>query len=174
MHAELPWTYEIEVATLPPGGQSFVLAPDEATRQKLAKHADVLAVPELKVTLEVRPTAAGVAVTGELAGVVQQRCVVSLDAFDNPVSEHIEVDFAADPGASASDDDEEDEELPDPIVDGKIDLGALAAEFLVLAVDPYPRKPGAELPNLAGEKPGNTTGGSPFEGLAGLKNRIKK
>ena len=37
-----------------------------------------------------------------------------------------------------------DDDEPDPIVDGKIDLGALAAEFLALGLDPYPRKPGAE------------------------------
>ena len=33
-------------------------------------------------------------------------------------------------------------DLPDPIVDGRIDLGAVALEFLVLALDPYPKKPG--------------------------------
>ena len=32
------------------------------------------------------------------------------------------------------------EDAPDPIVDGKVDLGALAAEFIALALDPYPRK----------------------------------
>jgi len=32
---------------------------------------------------------------------------------------------------------------PDPIINGQIDLGALAAEFLVLNLDLYPRKPGA-------------------------------
>ena len=35
-----------------------------------------------------------------------------------------------------------DEDEPDPIIDGKIDLGALAAEFFALGLDPYPRKPG--------------------------------
>ena len=35
-----------------------------------------------------------------------------------------------------------DDDEPDPIVDGKIDLGALAAEFFALGLDPYPRKPG--------------------------------
>ena len=37
------------------------------------------------------------------------------------------------------------EDAPDPIVDGKIDLGALAAEFMILGLDPYPRKPGVVL-----------------------------
>ncbi|MFZ3327701.1 MAG: hypothetical protein WA231_18240 [Methylocella sp.] len=31
---------------------------------------------------------------------------------------------------------------PDPIINGQIDLGALAAEFLALNLDLYPRKPG--------------------------------
>ncbi|HEY1452267.1 MAG TPA: DUF177 domain-containing protein, partial [Roseiarcus sp.] len=32
----------------------------------------------------------------------------------------------------------------DPVIDGKIDLGALTAEHFALGLDPYPRKPGAE------------------------------
>ena len=35
-----------------------------------------------------------------------------------------------------------EEDGPDPIIDGKIDLGELAAEHFALALDPYPRKPG--------------------------------
>ena len=35
-------------------------------------------------------------------------------------------------------------EPPDEIVNGKIDLGAVAAEFLALGLDPYPRKPGVD------------------------------
>ena len=37
-----------------------------------------------------------------------------------------------------------DYEPPDEIVNGQIDLGALTAEFLVLGLDPYPRKPGVD------------------------------
>ena len=43
---------------------------------------------------------------------------------------------------------------PEPLIDGTIDLGAIATEFLLLAIDPYPRKPGAEFePPTAGETP---------------------
>ncbi len=35
-----------------------------------------------------------------------------------------------------------DEDPPELIEDGRIDLGAVAAEFLALGLDPYPRKPG--------------------------------
>jgi hypothetical protein len=49
----------------------------------------------------------------------------------------------------------------DPIIDGQIDLGALAAEFLALNLDNYPRKPGVmfEAANAGGEASGTD---SPF------------
>ncbi len=42
---------------------------------------------------------------------------------------------------------------PDPIVGGHIDLGALAAEFLTLGLDPHPRKPGAQFEEPAPAAP---------------------
>jgi hypothetical protein len=38
---------------------------------------------------------------------------------------------------------------PEPLVGGVVDLGALATEFLMLGLNPYPRKPDAvfEAPN---------------------------
>ena len=63
-----------------------------------------------------------------------------------------------------------DESDTDPIVDGKIDLGALAAEFFALGLDPYPRKPGVSFESP--EEPEATV--SPFSALAsrvGKKSR---
>jgi hypothetical protein len=54
---------------------------------------------------------------------------------------------------------------PEPLVDGKIDLGALATEFLILGLDPYPRKPGA----VFDPPPEERSGDGPFAGLAKLK-----
>ena len=55
-----------------------------------------------------------------------------------------------------------DEDEPDPIIEGKIDVGALAAEFFALGLDPYPRKPGVEFVALAESPPAD----SPFAALA--------
>jgi hypothetical protein len=87
--------------------------------------------------------------------------VLTLEPFDSDLVEEVDVDFAeastaaraaaqseaqthasgdAQFGAAAS----ADRDPPDPIENGTIDLGALAAEFLALGLDPYPRKPGAE------------------------------
>jgi hypothetical protein len=53
---------------------------------------------------------------------------------------------------------------PDSIIHGQIDLGALAAEFLALNLDLYPRKPGVTFENMyvGGEASGTD---SPFAGL---------
>ena len=60
---------------------------------------------------------------------------------------------------------EEDE--PDPLIDGKIDLGALAAEFFALGLDPYPRKPGVSF-----EAPEDAADDSPLADLA--RRRLPK
>jgi hypothetical protein len=61
-----------------------------------------------------------------------------------------------------------DEDELDPIVDGKLDLGALRVDFLALGLDPYPRKPGVEFVEPASEA--GTDRDSPFASLARLKN----
>ncbi len=172
----LPWSHEIEVAAIPPEGKRFELVPDAATRARLAEVADVVAVLSLQVLLDVRPAAdGGVEVTGELNGTVRQTCVVSLEEFENPIAETIAVDFAVDPQSKAETDDEEEiEDLPDPIVDGKIDLGALATEFLILSIDPYPRKPGVKFEAGPAEDRQPEPKRSPFEQLSGLKDKLKK
>ena len=60
-----------------------------------------------------------------------------------------------------------DEEPPEPLIGGKLDLGAIATEFLILGIDPYPRKPGAQFsPPKADD-----AGAHPFAALEALKKR---
>jgi hypothetical protein len=59
------------------------------------------------------------------------------------------------------------EDEPEVLVNETVDLGAIATEFLVLGVDPYPRKPDAifEAP-AAGD-----SSARPFAALAALKDK---
>ena len=41
----------------------------------------------------------------------------------------------------------DDENAPDLIVDGMIDVGEAIAQLMALALDPYPRSPGASMPS---------------------------
>jgi len=57
---------------------------------------------------------------------------------------------------------------PDLLSGPTIDLGAIAVEHFLLAIDPYPRAPGAELPAEAAD-PSPDSSDSPFAALARLR-----
>ncbi|MEX0589757.1 MAG: DUF177 domain-containing protein [Xanthobacteraceae bacterium] len=173
MAHELSWKFPVVVAGLPDDGKDFRLLPDEAARNSLAQHAGVLAIPALEARLHVRPDGGGGAtVAGTMQGAVTQNCVVTLEPFDNPISDEISLRFAP-PEAIAQESDGLIEigadDPPDPLVGGALDLAAVVAEFLALAIDPYPRRPGAVF-----TPPGEDTArpeSSPFAALAKLSGR---
>ena len=174
MKDSLSWSYPVDVAGLSPDGIELTLAPNKEIRAELARQAGVLAVPELLAKLKVSPDGHGGAeVEGRLEATVRQICIVSLDPFDNKVSEPIELRFApasvARPAGGTIDVGLENP--PDPLVDGAIDLAAVVAEYLTLAIDPYPRKPGAV---FKPPKQSRDKGESPFAALKKLKPRRSK
>lgn len=171
----LPLSHPVLVASLPDTGATFTLAPDAATRAALAADFGIAGMPALKATVTLVPLAGGaVRVEGHLDAVVTQTCVVTLENFDAPVSEDIDMRFApADqlpeirPGAEV---DVTELDLPDPLVDGTIDIGAVVAEFLALGLDPYPRKPGAA---FTGVEELSDAEASPFAALSRLRDTDK-
>lgn len=165
--SQLPLSHAVQVAEVPPSGLDVVLKPDAAACAALAAHAGVLALSGLTARFHVaQEGAGGLHVTGTVDAMVRQACGVTLDPFDAPLHEPVDVHFAP-AGTARAADPEEDEayDPPDEIVNGAIDLGALANEFLTLGIDPYPRKPGAvfEPPPEGPGKP------SPFSALTKLK-----
>ena len=156
----------LRVEPLPRDGLVQEIEANAAEREALAKLNNLPAIARLTARFTVTKWRRGVEVEGELSARVTQTCVVSLEPFDTDIEEPIEVRFlpqdpAAPPPAVL------DENAPDPLVDGRIDLGAIASEFLTLALDPYPRKPG-----VAFEAPGDAPGPeSPFAGLRALGDR---
>jgi uncharacterized metal-binding protein YceD (DUF177 family) len=81
---------------------------------------------------------------GVLRARVTQTCVISLEEFDSGIEEVFQVRFVPSGEESDDIDPESDDEIP---FDGNlIDLGEAAAEQLGLALDPYPRIPGVEMP----------------------------
>lgn len=131
----------------------------------VAARLGLVSVGKLVCIFDLQRARAGVvAATGTLSAEVVQNCVVSLEPFATVVGEDFEVNFV--PAGTESD--ELDLEAVDevPYAEGVIDLGEAATEQLALALDPFPRKPGAELPDdAAGEAEG------PFSELRGLKKK---
>ncbi len=174
-----PFSRVIRVDALPKEGQTVTIEADAAERKALAAFLKLPSIELFAASLTlVRAQSLGVRVTGAVHGELTQVCVVSLEPFAATVDEDIDVRFAPrrDDGAARRVSVETDtfsvgdEGQPDPIIDGKIDLGALAAEFFALGLDQYPRKPGVsfQLP----EAPEATV--SPFSALASRAPRKVK
>ncbi|NEU10919.1 DUF177 domain-containing protein [Methylobacterium sp. BTF04] len=102
-------------------------------------------------------------VTGTVEAWATQICTVSLDPFESKLSEPVEVTFTDTDVLVGTD--AEDADVPDPIVNGRIDFGKLTAEFLALGLDPYPRKPG-----IAFEPPADAGDDLPFAALKRLRS----
>jgi hypothetical protein len=168
---EHPWSHPVSVHDVPETGRNFSLVADEKTRSAIANLAGLRALSRLEATFDVTPRGRdGLHVTGRVSATVGQNCVVTLEPIESEVQEDIDLVFA--PAAAPAIVEEDGEQVaittvdaPEPLIGGTIDLGSLTTEFLILGIDPYPRKPGAMF-----EPP--TTGESvsgPFGALAALK-----
>jgi uncharacterized metal-binding protein YceD (DUF177 family) len=165
------WKLPVVVAELPAEGRDYELIPNAAEREALARLAGVRAVPELSANLHVVPDGrGGASVDGVLRASVTQTCVVTLEEFDNRIEESVSMRLAPPEAISDNADGLVDigaDDPPDPLVDGAFDLAAVVSEFLALAIDPYPRKPGAVFESPAEPPVGK---GSPFAALEKLKD----
>jgi hypothetical protein len=164
--AEAVWSVPVRAAEVPEAGLHVELEAPESVRVALADLAGLRTLSDFSAVFDVVPRRQGLRVTGRVQARAGQTCVVTLEPIENSIDEHVDLLFlpgAQDPMAEG----ESDAGLPEPLVDGRIDLGAIATEFLVLGIDPYPRKPDAvfEPPVIGTEE------AHPFAALAALKNK---
>jgi hypothetical protein len=164
------WSVPLAVSEVPETGRHVDLVADEGTRAALAKLLGLAALPRLAASFDVTPHGrGGLHVVGRVSATVGQTCVVTLEPIENDIDEAIDLIFApasALPAALAGGELEVPaEDAPEVLTGGHIDLGAIATEFLILAIDPYPRKPDAVFqPPPAGDDSAH-----PFAALAALK-----
>ncbi len=126
-------------------GTDIVVEATDAERTALARRLSLPAILQLRCRFRLRRALAGaVDADGTLEARVVRTSVVTLDDFPQDVAEAFQLRFV--PVGQEGDD--EDPDSPDEIpFDGTaLDLGEAAAEQLALALDPYPREPGATLP----------------------------
>lgn len=163
------WSVPLKVDAIPDTGLSRSIEASPEVCAAVAQLAEVRAISGLKATFDLRRVGDVVNVTGRVTAQVGQNCVVTLDPLEFAIDETIEVLFAPVPeeGTEAHDAHRRktEEELPEPLLDGVIDLGAVACEFLILGIEPYPRKPGVEFTPPEVEQDGP----HPFAALAALK-----
>lgn len=175
----------VAVESVPDHGLEMSIHADAEECAALAQRCGLVSVASLGADFRVTKTGrTRFTVTGILRARVTQTCVVSLEPFETEIETDIDVDFASveiaarSPSARATSKSISapaapppiQPDAPDPIIDGRIDLGALAAEFLVLSLDPYPRKPGTrfEASGIAAD-PERV---SPFAALKKLEEKL--
>lgn len=174
-----PKTHEfsrpLRVDRVPEGGCEERISADPEECNALARRMGLPAVNALSAVLNVEPARGkGLRVYGDLAASLAQTCVVSLENFESELRVPVERYFL--PRTSMRSEDilaqEEDFDLIDS---GEIDLGELVAETLALAIDPYPRKPGASFTPVNVESAAvENSAAKPFGDLARLKDQLAR
>ena len=164
-----PWQVPVVVDDVPETGRHFDLIADAGVRAAAAQLAGLRDLPRLQASFDVkRHGTGGLHVTGVVSATVGQNCVVTLEPLTNEIEEAVDLVFEPKEPPAQEEAETEPRDVkwgdPEPLIGGLVDLGALATEFLILGLDPYPRKPDAvfEPPQSLAEEEG------PFAALAKL------
>ena len=139
---------------------SLTATPEECAA--LADRFGILSIESLAAELRLSLEEGGtVRVEGRIAASLTQACIVTLEPVAEVVDEPVAFRLLP-PGREPQDGPDDIDEIECP--DGTADLGEAVAEQLALALDPYPRAPGAELPEEATDRSADA-----FAALAALR-----
>jgi len=143
--------------------QDYSLAADDTARAALAARFGIPGIARLEGRFALRHERSGIlAAHLVMIAEVTLLCAVTLEPFSEALAEEVDLRFV--PAREDEEKDGEEEDLTPESLDGPdeipftgdmIDLGAALAEQLALALPPYPRKPGAELPAAARDDSAN-------------------
>ncbi len=177
----LPLSHMVSIVRLPQKGMPVKLVAKPGELAALAKAHHLESVTAFEADLLVsRWRSEGVKVSGRVRATIVQACSITLEPLDAVIDEEIDAMYVpensrlARPKFDADGEmilDAEGPDAPETFTGDTIDVGALAEEFFALGIDPYPRKPGTELPaEFSGEteEPAKV---SPFAKLAALKQK---
>lgn len=169
------FSYRVNVGHISSNPVTVFLEADPKEKKALADRWDVNRVDA--VTAELTLTGwkkDGVRIKGRVQADIEQSCVVSLEPVTSHIDETFEALFVPEGSKLArivTDEsgemvvEAEGPDLPETFTGDSIDVGAVCEEFIVLAIDPYPRKDGAALEPQAEPEEGDRTAPSPFAGL---------
>jgi len=155
------------VEDMDPGSEiSREIEANESERTALATRLGLQQLDSFsaEVTLRRIPGGKLIRASGRVMADVVQSCVVSMAPVSAHIDDNFEEIFA--PEGYKPDDDSEDDDLPEYFDGIEIDIGELAAQFLSLMLDPYPRAPDAVIEPLADSEADVSERRRPFEGLA--------
>ena len=158
----------IDGLRLSPGGERVEISAKPEERAGLAKRFGLLSLDRLDAKVKLMPLAGGFyRLAAEFEAEVVQACVVTSE----PVPARLAESFTLTYGPVEESSEivlDGDAEPVEPLDDGMIDIGEAVAQQLSLALDPFPRAPGASIEEDA-DVADNTPRESPFAALAKLR-----
>jgi uncharacterized metal-binding protein YceD (DUF177 family) len=166
----------VRIDTLGDAPRPVAIEAGPEERAALARRFGLVEIRRLEAEAKVMRSGAELTAAGRMTAWVVQSCVASGEPVPAELDEPFQIVFR--PLSSDGRPDEEMElneaELDVVFYEGSaIDLGEAVAETLALALDPFPRAPGAaETLRAAGVKSEEEAG--PFGALAGLRDKMKK
>jgi hypothetical protein len=169
------WHIPVRLDDVPETGLHLALLANDEVRANLAAFAGLRDLSRLEAAIDVVREGRGLRATGTVRATAGQNCIITLEPVESEIDEAFDVRFV--PAASAGTVDDGDagasgrageaDDPPEAMVDGIADVGAVATEFLLLGIDPYPRKPDAVF-----DRPSEgNVGDGPFAALAKLRNQ---
>jgi hypothetical protein len=192
-HTPLPWIHKISADDAGVTIERVSIEPPQDAMLALAKHIDVDSLKGLKADLTLKRIKGGLVVyiKGHIKAEIEQTCVVTLESLNNTINEDFEA-WYADPAQAISFQKalqkkelqrqhgeapivaEEDD--PEPIEDGIIDLADVVIQFLSLAIDHYPQKDGIEKDEdeVVIVQEDNPIRKNPFEALKNWKSKMEE
>ncbi|MCB9944623.1 MAG: DUF177 domain-containing protein [Geminicoccaceae bacterium] len=140
---------------LPVAGRTMEIFADPVERASIARRLDLAGLGRFEARLHLShgPREGIVILRGNLEIDATQTCVVTLDPvamiMEIPIERYFSLCGRSDDDGDHAGEDEEivvgiDNEEPEPLVNGLLDVGEIAVEELSLSLDPYPRSPGAD------------------------------
>ena len=176
-----PWSHIVRLGDLPGRkSTSFDLAPEPEVLRAIAAELDLIAIRKLRLKGERTPMGrTDWRLTAHLGATVTQPCIVTLAPVVTRLEEDVTRVFVAElPDLPAGTEVEMPEDDNIEPLTATIDLGAVMVEALALALPPYPREDGAELPETVITEPGaeplTDEAARPFAGLKGLRDKLEK
>lgn len=161
---EPEWSVWVKAEDIPVDGKQVDLSPDAAQLPLIAQRLGVESLESLRASLSLSKNKGGVMVhvTGTLWAEIVQNCVVTLEPIKSKIQEDFEAWFADQDHVILFEKAQrdvltkremmdlpilEEKEDPEPLEDGKVNIGELVVQYLCLAVNPYPHKEGLECEN---------------------------
>jgi uncharacterized metal-binding protein YceD (DUF177 family) len=164
----------IRIDSMPAEGRTLRLVVEPAEREAIAAQLELSQLNALVISAHVSRFRGGLQLDGKLEARLVQPCVVTLEPVYQTLEEPLERVFL--PVNKRRHDsqseilvDVEGEDMPDYFDGNEIDLSEVIIETLALAIDPYPRAPGAGTAIPTGDPINEDE--SPFARLKALKDR---